>query len=157
MPKMTPGYAKNTMRRALRAVIDPEPTASEIAKLWEYFSSACGYCGRSLSRGNREGHVDHMISGGTNHISNRVLSCAVCNGDEKRDEEWLLFLRKKTSDEQKYRRRYQRIEVWRDSTKSQEQSRIDSEVQAEIERAISSFDNAVSNLRQLRQRLRHST
>ena len=95
MPRMTPGYAKNTMRRALRTVIDPEPSASEIAKLWEYFGSACAYCERPLSRGNREGHVDHLISGGTNHISNRVLSCPACNGDEKRDEDWLVFLGRK--------------------------------------------------------------
>jgi HNH endonuclease len=153
MPKMTPGYAKNTMRRALRAVIDPEPSASEIAKLWEYFGSACAYCGRGLSRGNREGHVDHLISGGTNHISNRVLSCPVCNGDEKREADWLVFLRKKTCDDQVFRKRRQRIESWHESNKSQEQSRIDAEVQAEIDRAISGFDNAVSNLRQLRQRL----
>lgn len=157
MPKMTPGYAKNTMRRALRAVIDPEPSTSEIAKLWEYFVSACAYCGRPLSRGNREGHVDHLISGGTNHISNRVLSCAVCNGDEKRDEDWVVFLRKKTCDEQVFRKRRQRIESWRESTKSQEQSRIDAQVQAEIDRAITGFDNAVSNLRQLRQRLGQDT
>jgi HNH endonuclease len=153
MPKMTPGYAKNTMRRALRAVIDPEPSASEIAKLWEYFGSACAYCERPLSRGNREGHVDHLISGGTNHISNRVLSCPACNGDETRDEDWLVFLRKKTLDQQIFRARRNRIESWHESTKSQEQSRIDAQVQIEIDRAISAFDNAVANLREMRQRL----
>ncbi len=35
----------------------------------------------------------------------------------------------------------------------QQQSRIDNKVQAEIDRAISGVDNAVSNLRRLRQRL----
>ena len=153
MPKMTPGYAKNTLRRALRAVIDPEPSASEIAKLWEYFGSACAYCERPLSRGNREGHIDHLISGGTNHISNRVLSCPACNGDEKRDEDWLVFLQKKTLDQQIFRARRDRIESWHEFTKSQEQSRIDAQVQIEIDHAISAFDNAVANLRQMRQRL----
>ena len=153
MPKMTSGYAKNTMRRALRAVIDREPSASEIAKLWEYFGSACAYCERPLSRGNREGHVDHLISGGTNHISNRVLSCPACNGDEKRDEDWLVFLQKKTLGQQIFRARRNRIESWHESTKSQEQSRIDAQVQIEIDRAISAFDNAVANFRQMRQRL----
>ena len=141
------------MRRALRAVIDREPSASEIAKLWEYFGSACAYCERPLSRGNREGHVDHLISGGTNHISNRVLSCPACNGDEKRDEDWLVFLQKKTLGQQIFRARRNRIESWHESTKSQEQSRIDAQVQIEIDRAISAFDNAVANLRQMRQRL----
>ena len=150
---MTSGYAKNTMRRALRAVIDREPSASEIAKLWEYFGSACAYCERPLSRGNREGHVDHLISGGTNHISNRVLSCPACNGDEKRDEDWLVFLQKKTLGQQIFRARRNRIESWHESTKSQEQSRIDAQVQIEIDRAISAFDNAVANFRQMRQRL----
>jgi hypothetical protein len=153
MPKMTPGYAKNTMRRTLRAVIDPEPSALEIAKLWEYFGSVCAYCECPLRRGNREGHVDHLISGGTNHISNRVLSCPACNGDEKRDEDWLVFLQKKTLDQQIFRARRNRIESWNESTKSQEQSRIDAQVQIEIDRAISAFDNAVANLRQMRQRL----
>jgi hypothetical protein len=153
MPKMTLGYTKNTMRRALRAVIGPEPSASEIAKLWEYFGSACAYCERPLSRGNREGHVDHLVSGGTNHISNRVLSCPACNGNEKRDEDWLVFLRKKTFDQELFRARRKRIESRHEATKSQERSRIDAHVQIEIDCAISAFDNAVANLRQLRKRL----
>jgi 5-methylcytosine-specific restriction endonuclease McrA len=76
MPKMTPGYAKNTMRRTLQAVVDTEPTNKEISILWEYFGSACAYCGLPLKKENREGHIDHLVSttkNGVNHISNRVL------------------------------------------------------------------------------------
>jgi hypothetical protein len=94
-----------------------------------------------------------LISGGTNHISNRVLSCPACNGDEKRDEDWLVFLQKKTLDQQIFRARRDRIESWHEFTKSQEQSRIDAQVQIEIDHAISAFDIAVANLRQMRQRL----
>ena len=93
------------------------------------------------------------MSGGTNHISNRVLSCAACNGDEKRDEDWLVFLRKKTPDQELFERRRKRIESCYEATKSQEQSKIDAHVQREIDHAISAFDSAVANLRQLRKRL----
>ena len=97
--------------------------------------------------------VDHLMSGGTNHISNRVLSCAACNGDEKRDEDRLVFLRKKTPDQELFERRRKRIESCYEATKSQEQSKIDAHVQREIDHAISAFDSAVANLRQLRKRL----
>ena len=153
MPKMTAGYAKNTIRRSLRAVLDPEPIATDIERLWEHFHSACAYCDRTLSRANREGHIDHLISAGTNHVSNRVLSCASCNGDEKREGDWLEFLRKKAPDEATFLDRRERIQSWCSTTLTAKQHGLDTSVQVEIDRVITTFDNAVANLRQLRQSL----
>ena len=101
MPRVTPALAKNTIRRALRAVIDAEPSRAAIAELWKHFESRCAYCGRVLDKPLREGHIDHLAPttrGGTNHLSNRVLSCSSCNGDEKRERDWREFLREKNSD-----------------------------------------------------------
>src|SRR5260221_1078354 len=109
---MTPGQAKNAMRRALRAVLDDGPNPSEIERLWKYFSSTCAYCDRALSKADREGHIDHLISGGTNHISNRVLSCSSCNGDEKRELDWLEFLKKKAPNESVFRSHRDKIQAW---------------------------------------------
>jgi hypothetical protein len=153
MPKMTAGYAKNTIRRALRAVVDREPSLSEIAKLWEYFGSACAYCSRRLTRENREGHLDHLLSGGSNHISNRVLSCGLCNGDEKRDKNWIDFLREKTSDATSFNQRRSRIEAWYTLVAQVAPKHEDEMIEVEIERAVSAFDAAVAKLRQLRQRI----
>ena len=86
--------AKNLMRRALWAVVDPLPTDSEVEGLWSYFDSCCAYCGVRVDRGARGGHLDHLkpsAAGGTNEVFNHVLSCPRCNGDDKRDEPWDKF------------------------------------------------------------------
>jgi len=150
MPKMTAAYAKNTIRRALRAVVDREPSPSEITKLWEYFSSACAYCSRRLKREKREGHLDHLLSGGSNYISNRVLSCGLCNGDEKRDKNWIEFLREKTSDASTFNQRRSKIEAWCTLVAQVAPKDENKRIEVEIERAVSAFDTALANLRQLR-------
>ena len=152
MPKMTAGLAKNHIRRALRAVVDPEPSAREITKLWEYFGAVCAYCARPLDRAKREGDVDHLVASGTNHISNRVLSCKQCNGDEKRDSDWQEFLGKKACDIATFNERRDRIQAWCRSVSPMEQKVDDERLQKEIAAVISAFDAAVDNLRQLRQR-----
>mgnify|MGYP001615645828 CR=1 FL=1 len=154
MPGMTAGYAKNIIRRALRAVVDPDPTPSEVAELWDFFGSACAYCERPLKRGAREGHVDHLdpaTAGGTNHISNRVLSCASCNGDEKRESPWLDFLRIKVKDRTLFDSRCQRIEAWVSRHTTARPGRFDSELlKRETERAVVAFDEALARLRRAR-------
>jgi len=73
MPAPTPGYVKNIVRRSLREIVDPSPSKKD-----EY----------------KEGHMDHLVSssvGGSNQISNRVLSCASCNEKEKLDMPWEQF------------------------------------------------------------------
>jgi hypothetical protein len=58
----SPSMAKNQMGRAVDAILDPRPTQSE--PIWEYFDSQCAYCGTTLSKADRVGHIDHAASGG---------------------------------------------------------------------------------------------
>lgn len=149
MPRMSLPQARNTIRRALRAILDHEPKASEITRLWEYFESSCAYCGITLSKNDRKAHVDHLVHNGPNHIGNRVLSCAQCNGDEKRDRAWLEFLREKVTDEKIFVRRKARIEDWCKNNPCPK-TRCDQHViEQEIANAIAAFNVAVSRLKAL--------
>ena len=88
MPAITPGYVKNVIRRSLREIVDPSPTKEDEERIWKFFNSECAYCGKPLSKLQKQGHIDHLVPsslGGPNHISNRVLSCATCNDAEKLD------------------------------------------------------------------------
>ena len=152
MPKMTPGYAKNTITRSLRTILDPEPKEQEISQLWEFFKNKCAYCGCSLDRKSRQGHVDHLIPATeddtTNHISNRVLSCRSCNGDEKGGAEWEKFLRTKTKNGKVFKARRGRIKTWVSSKIKSRAAPIDINLlKRETERAIKAFYNAVVRLR----------
>jgi len=155
MPKMTLGYAKNTIRRALRTVVDPEPTAKEVSSLWEYFGSACAYCGLLLKKENREGHIDHLISAtkdGVNHISNRVLSCPICNGDEKGESPWLEFLTRKVKDSSLFESRKNRIEKWISLMSPSNRNIINHELLEQVtNKIIEAFDNAIDVLRRSRE------
>jgi len=115
MPVPTPGYVKNIIRRCFQEQVDKSPTKKQTTEIWEYFDSTCAYCGVALNRGNKEGHIDHLVSasqGGSNNVSNRVLSCARCNEKEKRDKNWKEFLEKKVIDEDKRKERIERITRW---------------------------------------------
>lgn len=151
MPRVTPSMAKNTIKRSLRSIVDRELTATEKSAIWSHFSSECAYCGKKLAREGREGHVDHLIpttSGGTNHISNRVLSCPPCNGDEKREEDWMTFLNRKIKDTTMREERIRRIEGWV-KTHSHLNKPIDEELlQRHIEKVYQAFDAAVAALKE---------
>lgn len=152
MGKTTPSMAKNAIRRALIGVVNPHPNPSQIGSLWEFFESSCAYCAKPLVRGTRDAHVDHIVpvqDGGINHISNCVLSCPVCNGDEKREEHRESFLRRKAPDDFEFAARKDRIERWvaacapaapRDAILLETVSR-------EIEAVISTFDRELENIR----------
>jgi hypothetical protein len=88
--KNTIPQAKNRMRRTVAEIVDPGPT--NIDPLWEHFEARCAYCGRDLSRSGREGHRDHALPSGGNHLGNLILACGRCNGDEKREQGWREFL-----------------------------------------------------------------
>ena len=157
MGKMTPSAAKNAIRRALLGIVDPYPNATQIHRIWAFFDSACAYCGRSLVRGDRDAHIDHLVApgaGGSNALANFVLSCGFCNGDEKRDENWESFLRRKAPDDTAYNLRRNRIETWvaNCSDDSALDSSVTSAVNREIERAIAAFDVSLENVRALKQR-----
>jgi 5-methylcytosine-specific restriction endonuclease McrA len=154
MGKMTPSQAKNAIRRALAGVIDPHPSKSQVHKIWEYFAHACAYCGKELRRSDRLGHIDHLISigdGGSNSLGNFVLACSLCNGDEKRDEHWETFLRRKANDPELFAARHKRIQEW---TASHATSAVDAALTAtvveESEIVCIAFDAALSTLRHLK-------
>lgn len=98
------------MRRAVEEIVDPGPR--RVDDLWTHFGALCAYCGRELDRSRREGHVDHADARGGNQLGNLVLACGSCNGDEKRDEPWREFLRRKTSDDGEFADREARILAW---------------------------------------------
>jgi len=156
MAKDTPSMAKNKMRRCLQAIIDPHPSKSEIDCLWEYFDASCAYCGAKIDRGSRTGHVDHVVSsaaGGSNDIHNHVLSCARCNGDEKREEPWRDFLSRKAGhSSQEFKAREARIQSWLQlGLKSKWlDHQAQQEVHVIIDRAIHDFEHAIQQLRNLR-------
>src|SRR3954465_153879 len=94
--KYTPSQAKNFIVRSLRAVVDRHPSPTDRRHLWTHFDSRCAYCGGFTPLDDKGSHLDHLASGGTNHISNRVPACAQCNEVEKRDKPWEPFLRTKS-------------------------------------------------------------
>lgn len=153
MAKSTPSIAKNQMKRCLNAILDPLPNKSAIHQLWAFFDSSCAYCGVKLARPERLGHLDHLIpqaAGGTNDIHNYVLTCARCNGDEKREENWQTFLLRKVSLASERQERTARIEAWMQQIPT---SRVSLNVQeqnaanAVITQALQDFDKAVEELR----------
>jgi 5-methylcytosine-specific restriction endonuclease McrA len=155
MGKMTPSQAKNAIRRALVGIVDPHPNDSQIHRIWSFFGSSCAYCERILVRGKRDAHVDHLVPsglGGSNALSNFVLSCGICNGDEKREEDWQSFLRRKAPDVGTFKRRKKRIESW--ITTCSDAPVCDSgllqTVNREADRAIVSFNAAVKRVRALK-------
>jgi hypothetical protein len=113
--------ANNFVARCLRNVMDPVPTARERKLIWEYFENRCAYCGWEMSPTGRIGHLDHIIptgSGGSNHRSNFVLSCPECNGDGKRETDWVTFLRNTAGADFELRR--SRIQAWLDTGSDEE-------------------------------------
>jgi 5-methylcytosine-specific restriction endonuclease McrA len=154
MAKDTPSMAKNKMRRSLLAIVDPHPSPTEIDLLWSYFQSCCAYCGVTITRDSRTGHVDHVVSsalGGSNCIYNHVLSCARCNGDDKREEPWESFLAKKVSDRALFAERHARISTWLSRSPGRSiPPDVRAHIDAIIDQAIGDFDSAVQELRALR-------
>jgi 5-methylcytosine-specific restriction endonuclease McrA len=153
--KVTPSMAKNQMQRALRTLVDPYPTESEKNTLWSHFNNACAYCNDAILKESRTGHLDHaksLAEGGNNDTHNFVLSCAKCNGDEKRELSWLQFLRLKCGSENDfYKARKNLIETWLNQaeTTSPEQKNRMNEAQQLIDMALISFDQTVKNIRAL--------
>lgn len=113
MPRYTIPMAKNIAARCLRNIVDPVPTNKERAVVWEYFGNCCAYCGIEMNPADRVGQLDHVIpvsEGGSNHLTNFVLSCPQCNGGDKRDMDWVEFIDTKTDGGVAARK--QRIEEW---------------------------------------------
>ena len=112
---MTPSQAKNAIFKALLEIIDPALKPPEERRIRAFFENRCAYCSRKIPAGGRTGHIDHLIprqQGGTNHPSNLVLACNICNGDEKLDQGWRDFINYKVLDPTQRQERIGRIEAW---------------------------------------------
>ena len=156
MSSKSPSQAKNAIKRSLWCIVDPPP--KQVDSVWNYFQSQCAYCGLSLKRENRDGHMDHLISiqeGMVYGLGNFVLSCGHCNGDEKREEDWRSFLRRKNEkDEEHLQRREQLIDEWKRQNEDAERhvtAELRSAVEASIARVIAAYDAEVEQLRLKRQ------
>lgn len=111
--KLTPAQVKNLMRRGLRFLVDPEPEKEDKKRVQDFFKNECAYCGRHLEDG--DGDIDHLVSaalGGANALANRVLSCKRCNAEEKRDRDWIEFLKEKCNSPSIFEERESRIQQW---------------------------------------------
>ena len=147
-------YLLDVKQRSLGAICDPHPSKKEENALWEYFEFQCAYCGVSIERASRTGHLDHLVptsEGGTNSIYNHALSCAKCNGDEKREEEWLSFLEDKSPSPGVYELRKNRLTQWlQRAPKGITDPKVIALRESIVNKAIADFDVAVAQMRDLR-------
>jgi len=113
---MTPSQARNSIKKALKAIVDPKPKKNDKDVIWLFFESKCAYCGISIKKESRLGHIDHLHSemeNGSNKLCNLVLTCSKCNGDEKRERDWKEFLKFKCRNDKKaYLERKSKINSW---------------------------------------------
>ena len=152
---MTPSQAKNAISKALLEIIDPALKPPEKRRIRAFFENRCAYCSRDIPVGGRTGHIDHLIprqQGGTNHPSNLVLACNICNGDEKLDQGRRDFINYKVLDPTQRQERIGRIEAWI----SQEGGPISIPEQAQSiireahSRVVQVLDLEISKLKQIR-------
>jgi hypothetical protein len=152
--KYTPSFAKNVVRRSLRSILDPHPGRSEIARVWAFFDSRCAYCGVVIALGSKYAHLDHLVpenSGGSNHISNRVPSCANCSEKEKREMDWAVFLQQKNPDPSTCSERERIIRDWLSQNAPLGQrpdSRTIALLNGEVQKVIHSYDAALGRIRE---------
>ena len=153
MAKDTPSMAKNKIKRSLGAILDPHPSAKEVTILWDYFENSCVYCGLKMERKSRIGHLDHVVAqayGGNNSIFNHVLSCARCNGDEKREMDWLLFLNQKSDSSELFANRKLKFDHWLNKNiNANVEAKELEEAEKIIAVALAQFDESVKAMRSL--------
>jgi HNH endonuclease len=147
----TPSQAKNRIRRSLRNLVDPEIRAGDRMAVWRFFGNRCAYCRRTLDPAAREGHLDHLkptAQGGSNHPSNRVLSCGACNGDHKREQSWQQFLKKRVHDAHIRGSRARRIRKWVQAAGvAQNEARLVKLADREAAKVIRAFEAACDKVR----------
>lgn len=94
-------------------MVDPEPEKEDKNRVRDFFKDSCAYCGKQLEDG--DGDIDHLVSaalGGANTLANRVLSCKPCNAEEKRDRDWIEFLKEKCHSPSVFQERESKIRQW---------------------------------------------
>jgi hypothetical protein len=153
MPAVTTACVKNIIRRGFSELADPSPSRKKQAEVWAYFGNRCAYCGDTLHRSAKEGHIDHLVSasqGGANALGNRVLSCAPCNEKEKLDRPWEEFLKAKAKSDAEFLDRRQRILDWQQThpvLNAQGQQDLIAFARAQADEVVALFDKAVAQVR----------
>lgn len=152
--RLSPSQVKNLMRRGLRLLLDPDLEKEERQKVIEFFGHRCAYCGCPIEDG--KGDMDHLVSAsqrGSNHISNRVLSCKPCNAEEKLETDWQEFMRQKCGgDSPTFAERKKKIEEWIAScgdsrTLSEEILRV---LEEECRRVTQEYDKGCRRVREFK-------
>lgn len=80
-------------RRAQKQASGGTHTASQIQEQIQRQKSRCYYCRNKLKKGKYQWHIDHVVPlsrGGSNDISNIVITCPTCNlkKNDKLPHEW---------------------------------------------------------------------
>lgn len=155
-----PAAGRNAIRKVLWELIDRPPIDQEKLLVWTFFNSSCAYCGRVLERGARTGSLDHLVPrarGGSNQLANIVLACLSCNGDERRDELWSQFLRRRCGRSAEEASRRALIERWI-GLNGGEEMQHDEELAALCEpyriAAVEAFNSACAAIRRVRDQAR---
>lgn len=148
--KLTPSQVKNLMRRGLRLLVDPDPDPEERKDLYQFFRNECAFCGVPVENGG--GDLDHLIpasKGGSNHLSNRVLSCKPCNAKHRRDNDWVPYLRSVCRNQRTYISRRRRIDAWMKQCGGPKRlpSRVLSVIKKECARSTAHYDQACQRVR----------
>jgi hypothetical protein len=109
-----PPQARNSIRRALLYVAGVRFSKAYKERCRVHFADACCYCGTDIARASRQGHYDHAIAiaSESSHF-HLVYACGRCNGDQKRERDWEVFLLEKCEgDKAAFRTRRQAILDW---------------------------------------------
>jgi len=107
--------------------------------------------------------MDHLVAasvGGDEEITNFVLACKSCNGDEKRGMDWKAFLRTKVENPSVRRKRATRIRKWvssqrqvRTASAQARRTKVLRQVEREARQAIAAYEAAVARVRDIGGRL----
>lgn len=147
-----PPQARNAIKRALAHVVGLRFSKSYKASCREHFAHFCAYCGEKIPIGSRKGHLDHAVALAARvNQYHLVYACAGCNGDEKRDESWELFLtRKCDGDAETIHLRKQKILDWFQQVPPAAITKeLTNALRQAEKQAIDSFDKAAEQLREL--------
>jgi ribosomal protein L24E len=135
-------------------MVDPEPEKEDKKRVRDFFKDSCAYCGKRLESGG--GDIDHLVPaalGGANALVNRILSCKPCNAEEKRDRDWLEFLKEKCYSHTIFQERESRIRQWIEINGGH--PRLDPDISAlldkESERTTEEYDVACTRIRKQKQ------
>lgn len=150
---LSPAWAKNVARRVLWTALEKDLGRNERTAMLAHFEGRCAYCAAALGS---KWHADHLVSGGSNHVSNRVPACPKCNEEEKRERDWVEFLTEKCAgDAARLLDRQSRIIAWRKQSEisfvpvTEEQRKIWAE---ECEKVAAAIDAGYHRLRSSREK-----